>query len=66
MVERSCLMMTADPGTSLPPRCSIVIRANNEEAHIRRLLQGIAGQTLPEIEIILVDSGSTDRTVEFA
>ncbi len=59
-------MMTADPGTPLPLRCSIVIRANNEEAHISRLLQGISGQTIPEIEIILVDSGSTDRTAEVA
>ena len=59
-------MMTADPGTPLQPPCSIVIRANNEEAHIRRLIQGLIEQTLPEIEIILVDSGSTDRTVEFA
>ena len=58
--------MITDPGTSVPSRCSIVIRANNEAAHIRRLLQGIAGQSIPEIEIILVDSGSTDRTVELA
>jgi len=48
----------------VPQSCSIVIRANNEERYIGRLLQGIAGQTIPGIEIILVDSGSTDRTVE--
>jgi glycosyltransferase involved in cell wall biosynthesis len=43
-----------------------VIRAYNEEKHIGRLLKGIAQQTLPEVETILVDSGSTDRTVEIA
>ena len=48
------------------PRCSIVIRANNEEKHIGRLLTGILQQTLQEPEIILVDSGSTDATVAIA
>jgi rhamnosyltransferase len=46
--------------------CSIIIRAYNEEKHIRRLLDGISKQTLPEIETILVDSGSTDRTLAIA
>jgi cellulose synthase/poly-beta-1,6-N-acetylglucosamine synthase-like glycosyltransferase len=43
-----------------------VIRACNEEKHIARLLEGIAQQFLKEAEIILVDSGSTDRTLEIA
>ena len=43
--------------------CSIVIRAYNEEKHIGRLLEGIKQQTLKDVEIILVDSGSTDRTL---
>ena len=42
--------------------CSIVIRAYNEEKHIGRLLEGIRHQTLKDVEIILVDSGSTDNT----
>lgn len=46
--------------------CSIVIRAYNEEKHIERLLVGIQQQSIGEVEIILVDSGSTDRTVEIA
>lgn len=46
--------------------CSIVIRAYNEAQHIRRLLEGIRQQTLQDVEIILVDSGSTDRTVPIA
>jgi glycosyltransferase involved in cell wall biosynthesis len=50
----------------LTPRCSIVIRAYNEEKGIGRLLKGIMHQTLKEIEIILVDSGSTDGTVAVA
>ena len=48
------------------PRCSIVIRAYNEEQHIGRLLTGISQQTVKNLEIILVDSGSTDATVSIA
>jgi glycosyltransferase involved in cell wall biosynthesis len=46
--------------------CSIVIRAYNEEKHIGRLLEGIRQQTVSDVEIILVDSGSTDKTVPVA
>ncbi len=47
-------------------KCSIVIRAYNEEKNIGRLLEGIRHQTLTDVEIILVDSGSTDGTVSVA
>jgi glycosyltransferase involved in cell wall biosynthesis len=46
--------------------CSIVIRAYNEERHIGRLLEGIRQQTIRDVEIVLVDSGSTDGTVPVA
>ncbi|MDD5370411.1 MAG: glycosyltransferase family 2 protein [Anaerolineaceae bacterium] len=46
--------------------CSIVIRAYNEERHLGRLLAGIRQQSLQEIRIVLVDSGSTDATVPMA
>lgn len=48
------------------PTCSIVIRAFNEERHIGRLLEGIARQTIQDVQIILVDSGSTDATLAIA
>ena len=46
--------------------CSIIIRAYNEEKYIGRLFEGIQRQTLKDVEIILVDSGSTDSTVPIA
>jgi len=46
--------------------CSLIIRAYNEEKHIGRLLEGIKQQTVKDVEIILVDSGSTDSTVSIA
>ena len=50
----------------MPGSCSIVIRAYNEEKHIGRLLEGIRQQTIKDVEVILVDSGSTDSTVAIA
>ncbi len=47
-------------------QCSIVIRAYNEAQHLPKLLAGIKQQTVQDVEIILVDSGSTDKTVEIA
>lgn len=46
--------------------CSLVIRAYNEERHIGRLLEGVRRQTLRDVEVILVDSGSTDATPSIA
>jgi rhamnosyltransferase len=46
--------------------CSLVIRAYNESAHLGRLLEGISHQTVQDVEVILVDSGSTDSTVAIA
>ena len=43
--------------------CSIIIRAYNESQHIGRLLEGVRQQTVKDVEVILVDSGSTDSTV---
>ena len=48
------------------PRCSIVIRCYNEEQHIGRLLAGIIEQTVKDVEVIPVDSGSTDATFSIA
>lgn len=45
---------------------SIVIRAYNEERYLKRLLEGISQQTVKDVEIILVDSGSTDGTIAIA
>jgi glycosyltransferase involved in cell wall biosynthesis len=55
-----------DGSTEAIPETSVVIRAFNEEKHIGRLLTGIMRQSLKDIEIILVDSGSTDSTVSIA
>ncbi len=50
----------------MSPKCSIVVRAYNEEKFIGRLFAGITQQTMKDFEIILVDSGSTDATLNIA
>jgi len=50
----------------MTPGCSIVIRAFNEGKYIERLLLGILQQTIKDVQIILVDSGSTDETTRIA
>ena len=50
----------------MTPMCSIVIRAYNEARHIGKLLKGIQQQTIKDVQVILVDSGSTDGTAEIA
>jgi rhamnosyltransferase len=54
------------PSPLQKPFASIVIRAFNEEKHIGNLLQSLQQQTFHDFEIILVDSGSTDRTLAIA
>lgn len=59
--------MVADPKfIKTKPLVSIIIRCFNEEKHIGRLLSGIYEQTLKNIEVIIVDSGSTDSTLSIA
>lgn len=48
------------------PRVSIIVRCYNEAEHLGKLLHGLGEQTMQDFEIILVDSGSTDGTIEIA
>jgi rhamnosyltransferase len=45
---------------------SVVIRCLNEEQHIGRLLAGLQRQSRRPDEIVVVDSGSTDATLDIA
>jgi glycosyltransferase involved in cell wall biosynthesis len=46
--------------------CSVVIRTCNEAKYIGRLFTGIENQTIKDVEVIIVDSGSRDDTVTIA
>jgi len=50
----------------MKPFISVVITTKNEEKYIEKCLSAIKHQTYRNIEIILVDSCSTDKTVKIA
>ncbi len=45
---------------------SVVVTTRNEEKHIGNCLLSLKEQTYPEIEVIVVDNASTDRTKDIA
>ena len=45
---------------------SIIVTTKNEEANIGRFLSSVVGQTYKDLEIIVVDNKSSDRTLEIA
>ena len=47
-------------------KISVVIRTYNEEKHIGEVLESLKKQTYKNYEIVIVDSESTDRTVEIS
>ena len=50
----------------MPVKVSVVIRTLNEAKHLENLLKGIHQQNYTDWEIVLVDSGSTDGTLDIA
>jgi len=45
-----------------PPLASILIPAHNREAYIKRAVESALAQTIKNIEVVVVDDGSTDTT----
>lgn len=44
------------------PQVSVIVAARNEEHNIARLLTALRLQSYPNVEVVIVDDGSTDRT----
>ena len=47
-----------------PARVSVIVPVRNRRQLLRRLLDGLAVQTYPDFEVIVVDDGSTDGSAE--
>ncbi len=48
------------------PKVSVIIPAYNTEAYIEKAIKSALDQTFNDIEVIVVDDASTDKTVEIA
>lgn len=51
---------------SINPEVSVIIPAYNTEAYLAQAIESALGQTLENIEVIVVDDASTDNTLEVA
>lgn len=56
--------MTTSGSSARSPTASVVIRCYNEEEHIGGVVEAVKAQDFSDAEIIAVDSGSTDGTLE--
>jgi len=45
---------------------SVLVRTRNEARHLPRLIEGLSQQKSPPDEVVVVDSGSTDESVDIA
>jgi glycosyltransferase involved in cell wall biosynthesis len=52
--------------THIPPLVSVVIPCYNHGAYLAEAIESIQAQTYPNIEILVIDDGSTDNTKEVA
>ena len=50
----------------MAPRMSVIIASYNHQDYIAQTLRSIEEQTFQDFEVILVDDGSSDRTVDVA
>jgi CDP-glycerol glycerophosphotransferase len=48
------------------PRVSFVVPVHNVEAYLDECLRSVAGQTVGDFEVVMVDDGSTDGSAEIA
>lgn len=50
----------------MDPRLTVVIPIYNVEEYLRECLASVAAQTLRELDVVMVDDGSTDSGPELA
>jgi chlorobactene glucosyltransferase len=58
------LRVPGPPDERPRPRVSVIVAARNEEEDLPACLDGLLAQDYPDLEVIVVDGASTDRTRE--
>jgi chlorobactene glucosyltransferase len=59
---RFCPKLTVFESPESQPLCSVLIPARNEERNIEACVKSVLAQTYPNLQVIVVDDQSTDRT----
>lgn len=59
-----CLQQATSCKTKSAPKVSVVLPIYNAEAYLRECLDSVTSQTLKDIEIICVNDGSTDNSLD--
>ncbi|MEU9623932.1 bifunctional glycosyltransferase family 2 protein/CDP-glycerol:glycerophosphate glycerophosphotransferase [Streptomyces sp. NPDC048155] len=50
----------------MPPRLSVVVPVHNVELYLTDCLKSLAEQTMSDLEVVMVDDGSTDSSADLA
>ncbi len=66
LLRRSRASALAGAGTAALPRLSVVVPCRDEAVRLPAVIAALAAQDHPDLEIVVIDDGSTDGTADIA